>query len=543
MKPRAPTALLLALAAAPLPFAGSNAQAQTVVVQWNEATIAWIEAGKPPPTAASRALAIVATAMYDAWTAFDTVALPTQPNNGVGLRAPANLLDETDKEVAVSYAAYQALSNLFPATLYPPATYPTQYSGPTNTPAPQVLLQSLLTSLQGAGATIATTANVPPQTAADIGILAGNAVVAARANDNSNQTGALSGGRPYSDYTGYTAVNSPTSIVNPNLWQPLSVLGATQKYATPFWGTVTPFATLPPFQGQGPATYPSWQYTAQTALVLLLSATLNNTTKVIADYWADSPGTQLPPGHWSRIGEFVSARDQHNTDADAKMFFALNNALMDAGILCWSVKRAYTSERPITSTHFLFTGKKIYAWAGIGQGSQWIDGSAWLPYQEPSVVTPPFPEYTSGHSTFSAAAATILQNFTNSDWYGGSVTYLPGSTSIEPGIAPSQTVILYYPSFSYAAAQAGISRLYGGIHFMQGNLDGRFSGRVVGQFDWMQAQSYITGGAGNGGNPYNNNNGYGGHWPPQHYGAAWNAHPGAGWGQGWGGWGGDWGGD
>jgi hypothetical protein len=278
-------------------------------------------------------------------------------------------------------------------------------------------------------------------------------------------------------------------------------------------------------------------------LILYYSATLNDATKTIADYWADSPGTQTPPGHWTRIGEFVSRRDQHGTDADAKMFFALNNALLDAGIACWAVKRAYDSDRPITAVHYAYAGKQIYAWAGWGKGSAWIDGSAWWPYQEVTVITPPFAEYTSGHSTFSAAGATILQNFTNSDRFGMSHTTPAGGTSIEPGIAPSVPVTLYFPTFSYAATQAGQSRIYGGIHDPEAIMDARFQGRVVGQLDWMLAQSYITGGASTGGGPGNNNNGHGGHFPPHRYGAAWGATPGQGWGQGWGGWGGDWGGD
>jgi len=524
MKTIAPTAALLAFAAAAVPLAGAAAQSlpgDSIPVQWNEVTVQAIMATKPPPTAAARALAIVATAMYDAWTAFDPVALPTQPNNGVG-RAPASLLNPTDKAIALSYAAYRTEVNLFP------------------TQTALALAQMAALGLDP------TDSSTDPTTPAGIGNLAAAAVIAYRATDGSNQSGALSGGAPYSDYSGYSTPNTPTSIVNPNEWQPLSVpnaagVYATQKYSTPFWGTVTPFTALPTFQGGGPSRTPGWQYAADADLILFYS-TLNNTTKTIADYWADSPGTQLPPGHWTRIGEFVSRRDQHGIDTDTKMFFALNNALMDAGIYCWAVKRVYNSERPITAVHYLYTGKQIFAWAGIGRGSQWIDGSAWLPYQEATVITPPFSEYTSGHSTFSAAAATVLENFTNSDRLNLSHTTPAGGTTIEPGIAPSQPVTLYFPTFSSAAAQAGLSRRYGGIHNWEGDLDGRFAGRVMGQLDWAQAQSYITAGASNGGNQGNNNNGLGGHWQPRHYGIGWGAEPGPGWGQGWGGWGGDWGG-
>ncbi len=516
MKPFLPAATLLALAAVPL--AGATAQSlptDNVVVQWNEITVQAIAATRPPPTAAARALAIVATAIYDAWTAFDRVALPTQSANGVG-RAPAALVNATDEAIALSYAAYRAELNLFP----------------TQT--------ALITAQMTALGLDPSDTSADPATAAGIGNLAAAAVIAYRATDGSNQSGALSGGAPYSDYSGYTTPNTPVAIVDPNQWQPLSVPNAagvysTQKYSTPFWGTVTPFAAgLPPFWGGGPARYPSWQYKFDSDLLLFYSATLNDRTKVIADYWADSPGTQLPPGHWSRIGEYVSRRDGHSQDVDAKMFFALNNALMDAGIDGWAVKRAYNSERPITSVHYLYSGKQVYAWQGYGKPSGFIDGGTWQPYQERTVVTPPFAEYVSGHSTFSAAAATVLQNFTNSDWLNLSVTYQPGQTSIEPGIAPTRTTTLYFPTFSSAAKQAGLSRRYGGIHFPEGDLDGRFAGRVMGQIDWWQAQSYITGRTVTG--PTGSGN-----VPANHYGSQWGAQPGPGWGMGWGGWGGDWG--
>ncbi len=513
-----PSAAALAWVAVLLIATPGQAQAlpgDTVVVQWNEVTVQGIAATSPPPTAAARELAIVATAMYDAWTAFNDVSVPTRQGNGVG-RAPPSLRTPANTAIAISYAAYRAEVNLFPS---------------------QVALADAQMATLGLDPTDMST---DPTTPAGIGNLAAAAVIAFRATDGSNQYGTLSAaGTPYSDYSGYTTPNTPTAIVDPNEWQPLSVPNAsgiysTQKFATPFWGVVTPFATLPPFWGRGPARYPSWEYSVDSDLLLLYSATLNNTTKVIADYWADSPGTQLPPGHWSRIGEFVSRRDQHTQDADVKMFFALNNALLDAGIDCWLIKRAFNSERPITSIHYLYTGKIVYAWKGYGLGSGFLDGGTWQPYQEKTVITPPFAEYVSGHSMFSAAAATVLQNFTRSDVFNFSVTYQPGGTSIEPGIAPTEPVTLTFPTFSYAAAQAGLSRRFGGIHFPEADLDGRFAGRVMGQIDWWKAQSYITGrtiAPPDASGP----------WAVNHYGAQWGAQPGGGWGIGWGGWGGNWG--
>ena len=116
-----------------------------------------------------------------------------------------------------------------------------------------------------------------------------------------------------------------------------------------------------------------------------------------------------------------------------------------------------------------------------------------MPYQESKVVTPAFPEYPSGHSTFSAVGAYILQQVTGSDSFADSFTAAPGSSQIEPGIAPSTAVTLSWPTFSAAAAQAGTSRQIGGIHFNQGDQDGRVLGRQVATIAWAKAQRYING--------------------------------------------------
>jgi len=122
-----------------------------------------------------------------------------------------------------------------------------------------------------------------------------------------------------------------------------------------------------------------------------------------------------------------------------------------------------------------------------------MHGDAWLPYQGSTFPTPPFPEYSSGHSTFSAAGAEILRRFTGSDRFGDSATFPAGSSRIEAGAVPASDVTLHWATFSEAANQAGISRRYGGIHFEQGDLDGRAAGREVANVAWAKAQTYITG--------------------------------------------------
>jgi len=115
------------------------------------------------------------------------------------------------------------------------------------------------------------------------------------------------------------------------------------------------------------------------------------------------------------------------------------------------------------------------------------------PYQPTSFPTPPFPEYSSGHSSFSAAGAEILKLFTGSDRFGGTTTFRAGSSKVEPGLVPSGDITLSWATFSDAADQAGMSRRYGGIHFERGDLDARATGRIAAQMAWKKAQEYWDG--------------------------------------------------
>ena len=461
-----------AAAAQPAPPPGAQ-PGDNAVLLWDEAALQAVRDTKPGPTVVSRAIAIVHTAMYDAWTAYDPVAVPTMAH--APWRRPAGEASDANKSRAVSYAAYRALVDLFP-------TETSLFDG--------------VMAFQGYDRTDLST---DPVTAAGIGNLAAAAVLAFRHHDGSNQLGDLHPGA-YSDYTGYAAVNTPTAVTDPNRWQPLNVLDSqgrvvTQTYTTPHWGLVTPFAVpggsamRPP----PPARYPSLEYRAQADALIAISANLTDEQKVTAEYFADGPSSEFPPGHWALFAQAVSRRDRHTLDQDVRMFFALGNAVFDAGICVWDAKRLYDSERPGTAIHFLYAGQMIRSWAGPFQGTQMMDGSNWRPYQLATVVTPPFPEYCSGHSAFSAAGAEILRSFTGSDFFGGFVVIPAGSSSAEPGAVPANAVTLSWPTFSTAADQAGMSRRYGGIHFEQGDLEARALGRRVGALVWARALTYFDG--------------------------------------------------
>ena len=226
----------------------------------------------------------------------------------------------------------------------------------------------------------------------------------------------------------------------------------------------------------------------QVELVIRITANLNDCRSSISEYWSDGPASETPPGHWNLHAKFVSNRDSLGIDGDAKSFFALNNANMDASIATWECKFFYDSSRPITQIHFLKDGKTIPTFDG-----DTVMGEAWKPYQPDSFLTPPFGEYTSGHSCFSAASATILRLFTGSDTFGASATVAAGSSKIQPGVTPEADVELSWATFTDAASEAGLSRIYGGIHFPQGNLAGQQLGRKVGKTVWAKSLLFFRG--------------------------------------------------
>jgi hypothetical protein len=257
---------------------------------------------------------------------------------------------------------------------------------------------------------------------------------------------------------------------------------------------VTPFnagVTLP--ATEGPDVFPSVAYSSGVDRILQYSAQLTDKTKVIAEYWADGPSSELPPGHWSLFAKFVSERDAHSIDQDVKLFFAESNAIFDASVLSWRIKRLYDSVRPVTSVHSIRAGQPVLAWAGPYKGTQWIDGAAWEPYQAVTVVTPPFPEYLSGHSIFSATGSEILKRFTGSDAFGGSYTQAAHTSRVEPLTVPAAPVTLTWRTFTDAANEAGLSRRYGGIHFVPGDVDGREFGHLLGAADWAYALTFFNG--------------------------------------------------
>jgi uncharacterized protein DUF6851/vanadium-dependent haloperoxidase-like protein len=458
---------------------GAGFAQENVVIQWNNAALQTIRYMRPGVTSISRSLAIVHTCIFDAWSAYDNKAIATIP--GSRRRRPARERTEENKKKAISYAAYRCLVDLYPSEI--------------------AKFDAVMALLQYDPADT----SLDPARASGIGNLAAAVVINFRHHDGSNQLGDLHPGA-YSDYTGYQPANDPEHIRDGDHWQPLrtpipdggySGRYLVQKFLTPHWGLVTPFALKSgsEFRPTAPATQREHErFMAQAEALLRLSADLTDEQKMIAEYWADGPASETPPGHWCLFAQYVSLRDHHSVDDDVKMFFIMTNAVMDAGIAAWDAKRFYDSVRPVTAIHLLFIGSQVRAWGGRFKGTQTISGENWQPYQPIEMAsTPPFPEFVSGHSTFSAAAAEALKRFTGNDSFGASVTFLKGRSKVEPGLTPREQVTLTWPTFMSAAEQAGMSRRYCGIHFEDGDFYGRQLGRKVAARAWQHASDLIHG--------------------------------------------------
>ncbi|PYM05685.1 MAG: hypothetical protein DMD82_10360, partial [Candidatus Rokuibacteriota bacterium] len=159
-------------------------------------------------------------------------------------------------------------------------------------------------------------------------------------------------------------------VVDPNHWQPLVFsTHARQTFVAAHWERVTSFAltgglldssadqfddilTIPPPDCEKN----SGQYQKDVDDIIQFSKDLDTGRKLIVEYWADGPSSELPPGHWGLFAQFVSQRDNHTIDQDAKMFFAMHNASFDAGIVAWHIKRKYNGVRPITAVRFTKQG-------------------------------------------------------------------------------------------------------------------------------------------------------------------------------------------
>ena len=284
--------------------------------------------------------------------------------------------------------------------------------------------------------------------------------------------------------------------------------------------------------------------------------------RVMAEFWADGPNSETPPGHWNVLANLVSDELSPNLRIggtgpavdrlqwDVKLYLAVNGAVHDAAIAAWGLKGYYDSSRPISLIRYMgglgqssdpsgpaynqeglplvpglievitaqssapgqrhaalsaYVGQiAIKAWAGnpadpkteIG-GVKWILAADWVPYQLPTFVTPSFPAWVSGHSTFSRAAAEVLTGITGSEYFPGGVSgYTIKAGSLKFELGPTQDIRLEWATYYDASDQAGQSRLWGGIHIQADDFTGREIGSECGKAAWSLAQRYYNGSVG-----------------------------------------------
>ena len=426
------------------------------------------------PTVLSRQMAIVQTAVFDAWAAYDDTAVGTR--YGAALRRPEAERTEANKATAIAFAAYRALLDQFPAeTDHIRASFAAAGFDPDN-------------------------ASEDPATPEGIGNLAARAVVENRHDDGANQLGDEVGseGGPYSQYIMYRPVNHPNVIIDADRWQPIPADDgeggvAVQRWLTPHWYRVRPFGmeSGDQFRAPPPPVVGSEQLVEETEEVARMNAYITDEEKALVEFMRDGPASTGQSGHWMQMSQVVSCRDRNDLDTDVRMYFAVANVSMDAFIASWDSKIYYDTSRPWTLVRHYHGQEIIEAWGGPGQGTVEISASEWHPYSPRTFPTPPFGGYPSGHSTISAAAADTLRRFTGSDEFGYSVEVEAGA-STEPGYE-HPPVTLDFPTFTGTAEMAGMSRLLGGYHIMADNLEGLAMGRRVSEWDWPVVQSYFDG--------------------------------------------------
>jgi len=236
----------------------------------------------------------------------------------------------------------------------------------------------------------------------------------------------------------------------------------------PFWGKVTPFVMTSPeqFRAPPPESLGSREYAEQLAFVAQRGsrdhAVRTEYETLSTPFWNDDLGTSTPPGHWNMIAQDLARRNQLNVPDAARLFALLNFAEADSGIGCWETKFYYNTWRPETALREI--------------DPQLAPDVKIEPDFIPNMASPPFPSYTSGHSTFSAAGARLLALWFGTDDIPFSVTSdgLPGA-------------VRSFQKLSDAQKEAGMSRVFGGIHTMSDNLEAQKMGIKIADWTWAKA--------------------------------------------------------
>lgn len=266
---------------------------------------------------------------------------------------------------------------------------------------------------------------------------------------------------------GYIKITAISRYVIPKgrgLWEPTEP--DFKDPADPFWGTMMRTMALPKsdfIPCDGPNRFDTERKSAfykEAHDVYEMGRNLTDEQQLIANYWNDNPVVtrhrghivyterwMTPPGHWINITGVTARMKDLGMMQALETYTLVSIAMYDGFISCWHEKYRSNVIRPVTYIHRYFD-------------------STWRPF----IQTPPFPEHTSGHSTISAAAATVLTKLLGEFEF-------TDNTSTPLGL-PTRT----FKTFMNAAEEAGMSRLYGGIHYMRANLGGRKNGIAVAEY-------------------------------------------------------------
>ncbi len=572
---------------------------RSVAHRWNEALLDAIRRDLPAPTVHARNLYHTSAAMWDAWAAYDETA------TGVFVEEQQSASDvEAARAEAISYAAFRVLD----------ARYLDSIGATETIPEFDQLMEDLCYPIDVSttdGDTPAALGNRIADAILDAGMTDGANEAEGYASpgyDPVNQALTVNAsGTELLDPNRW----QPLQIENMISQNGVPLENGMQEAIDPHWGYVAGFA-LPPAGDAGvpvdpgeppyvhdPAT--DQEYKDSAVEVVAYSSVLdprpgvmidispasiganplgtndgdgydaNPATGVayepnvvnqgdfgrtVAEFWADGPDSETPPGHWNTIANAVTEQLGDDlriggagepVDAlewDVKLYLALNGANHDAAIAAWGTKGHYDYIRPISmirwmgglgqssepegpsyvpdglplepglvevitaetaavgERHAVLAGHEgeiaVLSYAGnppdpeteIG-GVEWILAVDWVPYQAPTFVTPSFSGYVSGHSTFSRASAEVLTGITGTEFFpDGLGTWRIAPDALEFEAGTDDGITLQWATYQDASDQAGVSRLYGGIHVRADDFAGRRIGAQIGSAAWDRAQTY-----------------------------------------------------
>lgn len=389
---------------------GTPEAAPDAALLWNRVALRTITLANTPPPAAARALAMTQLAVYDA------------VNNIQGRYSPyffsVGAADGADPEAAALVAGGLVLSGLYPDR-----------------------------AAEFDRVRDANLALIPESQAKADGLQAGfdaaGLILSLRSFDGSDQAADF----PYTPGT------------DPGDWRPTPPANA--PFLLPGWGNVSRFATpFGSFAPPGPPGLASAEYAAALDEVKRLGR-VDSTERTaeqteIARFWRAGPGTHTPPGMTNVIAQAAVRRAGLDLLDSARALALVNLAEADAGIVCWDAKLAFDFWRPITAIRL----------ADTDDNPDTVADPTWTPL----FATPNFPDYTSGHATFSAAGAAVLESL-----FGADFAFRTYSQDL-PGVSRA------FSDFFAAADEAAVSRVYGGIHFSFASADGLQVGAELGAF-------------------------------------------------------------